>query len=266
MRKTIMLLGLLALGVSCVQPEDIQAVQGEQAELSANNKNKKDECPKSDPREELLQGLSADAQFIYETLESLKEEYKVKKDAFCEPNYGLNKMMKEEMDQLCGVESSEGMADEVHSKYQDELDDDQNRMKNCVENAGDEFQTIINEELEILEACLPEQMIEKPGQRIGQLSSIQEIEFKLTSSDCLNLLGHSDLENPSTSEPSYVVVENSQEKDCHGEGGKRPPKEALDACNEKRAGDDCSFSSPRGSESGTCFTPDSAKPLACRPS
>ena len=45
----------------------------------------------------------------------------------------------------------------------------------------------------------------------------------------------------------------------------RPPKEALDACQSKKAGDACAFSGRSGEKSGTCFTPDPAKPLACRP-
>ena len=46
----------------------------------------------------------------------------------------------------------------------------------------------------------------------------------------------------------------------------RPPKEAVDACQSKNAGDACSFSGPKGDKSGTCFTPEATKPLACKPS
>ena len=44
-----------------------------------------------------------------------------------------------------------------------------------------------------------------------------------------------------------------------------PPQEALDACKTLKAGQDCNFTSPRGSVKGTCFAPE-GRPLACRPS
>lgn len=50
-------------------------------------------------------------------------------------------------------------------------------------------------------------------------------------------------------------------------GGGQPPKpppEALDACKALKAGQDCSFTSPRGAVKGSCFAPE-GKPLACRP-
>lgn len=46
---------------------------------------------------------------------------------------------------------------------------------------------------------------------------------------------------------------------------KQPPPEALEACESLASGDECSFSGPQGKVEGTCFTPDSSKPLACRP-
>lgn len=50
-------------------------------------------------------------------------------------------------------------------------------------------------------------------------------------------------------------------------GGLRPPpREALVACDSKKAGDACSFQSPHGALTGTCFTPEASKPLACKPS
>ena len=52
-----------------------------------------------------------------------------------------------------------------------------------------------------------------------------------------------------------------------GQGGKkRPPKEALEACSGKTSGTQCSFSG-RGGEtvSGTCWSPETSKPLACKP-
>ena len=52
-----------------------------------------------------------------------------------------------------------------------------------------------------------------------------------------------------------------------GRGGHRaPPPEALAACQGKSSGAACSFTGRRGdSVSGTCFSPDPSKPLACKP-
>jgi hypothetical protein len=44
-----------------------------------------------------------------------------------------------------------------------------------------------------------------------------------------------------------------------------PPPEALAACQGHKPYDACSFTSPQGSETGSCFQPDSSRPLACRP-
>lgn len=45
-----------------------------------------------------------------------------------------------------------------------------------------------------------------------------------------------------------------------------PPLEALKACEGKASGAACSFSPPHGGTlSGTCFSPSTDKPLACRP-
>jgi hypothetical protein len=44
-----------------------------------------------------------------------------------------------------------------------------------------------------------------------------------------------------------------------------PPPEALAACQSHKLNDKCIFSSPRGTENGTCFQPDASHPLACRP-
>jgi hypothetical protein len=52
-----------------------------------------------------------------------------------------------------------------------------------------------------------------------------------------------------------------------GPGGQerhRPPAEALAACKSLASGAACSFTSPRGAETGTCGAPE-GKPLACRP-
>jgi hypothetical protein len=43
-----------------------------------------------------------------------------------------------------------------------------------------------------------------------------------------------------------------------------PPPEAFAACSSLSSGATCSFTSPRGSVTGTCFAPE-GKPLACRP-
>jgi hypothetical protein len=43
-----------------------------------------------------------------------------------------------------------------------------------------------------------------------------------------------------------------------------PPPEALAACKSLARGAACTFTSPHGAETGTCFAPED-KPLACRP-
>jgi hypothetical protein len=43
-----------------------------------------------------------------------------------------------------------------------------------------------------------------------------------------------------------------------------PPPEALEACKSLSSGQECSFTMPRGTISGTCWAPE-GKPLACRP-
>jgi hypothetical protein len=43
-----------------------------------------------------------------------------------------------------------------------------------------------------------------------------------------------------------------------------PPPEALAACSSLTSGAACSFTSPRGPATGTCWAPE-GKPLACRP-
>ncbi len=50
-------------------------------------------------------------------------------------------------------------------------------------------------------------------------------------------------------------------------GGKRgPPKEALEACSGKKSGEACTFTG-RNKENltGTCWSPETSKPLACKP-
>lgn len=51
----------------------------------------------------------------------------------------------------------------------------------------------------------------------------------------------------------------------HKRPPRRPPPEAIDACKDKAAGDSCSFKSPHGTLSGTCWAPSEDLPLACRP-
>ena len=50
-----------------------------------------------------------------------------------------------------------------------------------------------------------------------------------------------------------------------GPGGKRPPREAMDACEGKASGAACSFESREGNISGTCRAPDNNAPAACVP-
>jgi hypothetical protein len=67
---------------------------------------------------------------------------------------------------------------------------------------------------------------------------------------------------------AFIAFPAFAEGPQHQQGGghRGPPPEALAACKGRAAGDSCSFSSPHGdSVSGTCFTPDSSKPVACKP-
>lgn len=51
-----------------------------------------------------------------------------------------------------------------------------------------------------------------------------------------------------------------------GDGPPRPPREAVEACADKASGDECSFEGREGETvSGSCFSPDADRPLACRP-
>lgn len=43
-----------------------------------------------------------------------------------------------------------------------------------------------------------------------------------------------------------------------------PPPEAIKACEAKKSGDACHFTTPRGKEDGSCWAPE-GRPLACRP-
>lgn len=56
-----------------------------------------------------------------------------------------------------------------------------------------------------------------------------------------------------------------QSKDGPPGGGEgRPPAEAMAACKAATSGDSCTFSSPKGTVTGTCGGPE-GKPLACVP-
>jgi hypothetical protein len=59
----------------------------------------------------------------------------------------------------------------------------------------------------------------------------------------------------------------AQGKEGDGQGGHRgpPPPEALHACVGKSAEATCSFTIDGQTVQGTCFTPGSDRPLACRP-
>ena len=50
-----------------------------------------------------------------------------------------------------------------------------------------------------------------------------------------------------------------------GETRRGPPPEALKACESKKSGDACGFTAPPGKMEGTCWSPDTSKPLACKP-
>lgn len=47
---------------------------------------------------------------------------------------------------------------------------------------------------------------------------------------------------------------------------RKPPKEALEACKNKSDNDNCEFTGPGQTMSGTCFRPNQDLPLACKPS
>ena len=46
---------------------------------------------------------------------------------------------------------------------------------------------------------------------------------------------------------------------------RRPPKEAIMACESKDEGASCSFRGRRGEVNGTCVKKKSSKPAACKP-
>ncbi len=71
----------------------------------------------------------------------------------------------------------------------------------------------------------------------------------------------------------FVVSCTALAQPTQGQGGSGPggghhgppPAEALAACQGKAAEASCSFSHEGRALTGTCFTPASDKPLACRP-
>ncbi len=49
-------------------------------------------------------------------------------------------------------------------------------------------------------------------------------------------------------------------------GHRKPPREAIEACDQVSSGSQCSFTDPKGNNvSGTCFAPQDDLPLACKP-
>lgn len=48
------------------------------------------------------------------------------------------------------------------------------------------------------------------------------------------------------------------------QGRSGPPAEAIAACQDLKAGNECAFTAPRGKVTGSCWAPE-GKPLACRP-
>jgi hypothetical protein len=63
---------------------------------------------------------------------------------------------------------------------------------------------------------------------------------------------------------AVLAQEEEPEPAPHGHHH-HPPREAIAACEGQAAGANCSFTHHERSLQGTCFTPDSSKPLACRP-
>jgi hypothetical protein len=49
-----------------------------------------------------------------------------------------------------------------------------------------------------------------------------------------------------------------------GSGAGKPPAEAMQACKSLSSGQECSFTTSKGSRTGTCWAPE-GKPLACKP-
>lgn len=51
---------------------------------------------------------------------------------------------------------------------------------------------------------------------------------------------------------------------AHETPKRRPPLEAIQACEKKAAAQECEFTAPRGKILGKCAAPE-GKPLACKP-
>jgi hypothetical protein len=84
--------------------------------------------------------------------------------------------------------------------------------------------------------------------------------FKLSLLASLTLVSTFALAQTAPQTPKPQGAEQEQGKPEH----RKPPPEALAACKALSAGAACSFTSPRGPETGDCAAPE-GKPLACRP-
>jgi hypothetical protein len=63
---------------------------------------------------------------------------------------------------------------------------------------------------------------------------------------------------------NLVFAQNQGAQQPHH--GAMPPKESMQACEGKKSGVACSFTGRQGEKiEGTCFAPDSEKPLGCKP-
>lgn len=81
----------------------------------------------------------------------------------------------------------------------------------------------------------------------------------------ISSIGLSAYSQPQSQQNQQMPQQQQQQPDMQG-GKRRPPPEALQACAQKNSGDTCSFEGrEKKTVEGTCFTPDSSKPLACKP-
>lgn len=61
-----------------------------------------------------------------------------------------------------------------------------------------------------------------------------------------------------------VLLAEPAQREQGGAGQGKPPAEAMQACKSLVSGQDCSFTTSKGSLTGTCWAPE-GKPLACKP-
>lgn len=61
-----------------------------------------------------------------------------------------------------------------------------------------------------------------------------------------------------------VLLAQTAQQGQGGAGQGKPPAEAVQACKSLVSGQDCSFTTSKGSRTGTCWAPE-GKPLACKP-